>query len=135
MTLLKNICYGRRNAYIRTLLLKFTMQSVSLFFLYFFFFRPKTKSLMAYWLKPCILVSKVMADHDWVEKTPTYFFSTFGSKINEFERKKMKKFQEPKSCRQLSQHLIHTVFQIFHMENQDNQPLLLQLLKIISGSN
>ena len=38
MTLLKNICYGRRNAYIRTLLLKFTMQSVSIFFLYFFSF-------------------------------------------------------------------------------------------------
>ena len=47
----------------------------------------------------------------------------------------MKKFQKPKSCRQLPQHLIHTVFQIFHMEIQDNQPLLLQLLKIISGSN
>ena len=50
-------------------------------------------------------------------------------------RKKSEKFQKPKSCRQLPQHLIHTVFQIFHMENQDNQPLLLHLLKIISGSN
>ena len=46
----------------------------------------------------------------------------------------MKKFQKPKRCRQLPQHLIHTVFQIFHMENQDIQLLVLQLLKIISGS-
>ena len=39
-----------------------------------------------------------------VEKTPISIFSTFGSKINEFERKKSektKKFQKPKSCRQL----------------------------------
>ena len=27
----------------------------------------------------------------WVEKTPIYNFSTFGSKINEFERKKLEK--------------------------------------------
>ena len=27
----------------------------------------------------------------WVEKTPIYIFSTFGSKINEFERKKLEK--------------------------------------------
>ena len=27
----------------------------------------------------------------WVEKTPIYIFSTFGSKINEFERKKSEK--------------------------------------------
>ena len=46
----------------------------------------------------------------------------------------MKKFQKPKICRQLPQHLIHTVFQIFHIESQDNQLLILQLLKIISGS-
>ena len=45
-----------------------------------------------------------------------------------------KKIQKPKRCRQLPQHLIHTVFQIFHTENRDNQPLLLELLKIISGS-
>ena len=32
-------------------------------------------------------------------------------------------------------YLIHTVFQIFHMENQDNQLLVLQLLSIISSSN
>ena len=65
-------------------------------------------------------------------------FSTFGLKINEFDWKKLekaKKFQKPKSCRQLLQHLIHTVFGIFYMENQDNQPLLLHLLKIISGSS
>ena len=49
-------------------------------------------------------------------------------------KKKMKKFQKPKRCRQLSQNLIHTVFQIFHMENWDIQPVVLQLLKIISGS-
>ena len=39
-----------------------------------------------------------------VEKTPICIFSTFGSKINEFERKKLvknKKFQKPKSLRQL----------------------------------
>ena len=35
---------------------------------------------------------------------------------------------------QLPQHLIHTVFQIFHMENQNIQLLVLQLSKIISGS-
>ena len=57
-----------------------------------------------------------------MEKTLIYIFSTFGSKINEFERKKSEKFQKPKSCRQLPQHLIHTVFQIFHVENQDNEP-------------
>ena len=39
----------------------------------------------------------------------------------------------PKSCRQLPQHLILTVFQFFPMENQDNQFLLLNLLKIISA--
>ena len=38
-------------------------------------------------------------------------------------RKKTKKFQKPKRCRQLPQHLIHTVFPIFHMENQDNHLL------------
>ena len=27
----------------------------------------------------------------WLEKTPIYIFSTFGSKINEFERKKSEK--------------------------------------------
>ena len=27
----------------------------------------------------------------WVEKTPIYIFSTFGSKINEFEQKKLEK--------------------------------------------
>jgi hypothetical protein len=38
------------------------------------------------------------------KKTPIYIFSTLGSKINEFEQKKLeknKKFQKPKSCRQL----------------------------------
>jgi hypothetical protein len=71
---------------------------------------------------------------NWVEKTPIYIFSTFGSKIDKFERKKWektKKFQKPKRCKQLPQQLIHTVFQNFHMENQDNQLLVLQLLKII----
>jgi hypothetical protein len=37
-----------------------------------------------------------------VEKTPTYIFSTFGSKIKEFKlekSEKTKKFQKPKSCR------------------------------------
>jgi hypothetical protein len=29
-----------------------------------------------------------------VEKTPIYIFSTFGSKINEFERKKLEKKNE-----------------------------------------
>ena len=28
---------------------------------------------------------------EWVEKTPIYIFSTFRSKINEFERKKLEK--------------------------------------------
>ena len=54
--------------------------------------------------------------------------------MGEKNQKKSEKFQKPKSFRQLPQHLIHTVFQIFHMEIQNNQPLLLQLLKIISGS-
>ena len=27
----------------------------------------------------------------WVEKTPIYIFSTFGSKVNEFGRKKLEK--------------------------------------------
>ena len=27
----------------------------------------------------------------WVEKTPIYIFSTFGSKINKFEQKKLEK--------------------------------------------
>ena len=53
-------------------------------------------------------------------------FYTFGSKINEFEKiGKTKKFKKPKSCRQLPLQLIHLVFQIFHMENQNNQLLLL----------
>ena len=47
---------------------------------------------------------------------------------------KTKKFEKPKRCRQLPQHLIHIVFQIFHMENQHNQLLVLHLMKIISGS-
>ena len=33
----------------------------------------------------------------WVEKTPIYIFSTFGSKINEFERKKLEKKKRKKS--------------------------------------
>ena len=72
-----------------------------------------------------------------MEKTPISFFSTFGSKINEFEQKKWEKnLKNSKNLNvagNLPQHLIHTVFQIFHMENQDNQLLVLQLLKIISG--
>ena len=40
---------------------------------------------------------------NWVEKTPISIFSTFGSKINEFEkkkiRKKQKKFKKPQRCR------------------------------------
>ena len=55
--------------------------------------------------------------------------------LSEKNRKKSEKFQIPKSCRQLPQHLIHTVFQIFHKENQDNQPLLRHILKILSGSS
>ena len=40
---------------------------------------------------------------NWVEKTPIYIFPTFGSTINEFERKnleKFQKFQKPKSYKQ-----------------------------------
>ena len=46
-----------------------------------------------------------------VEKTPIYIFSTFGSRTNEFEQEKLEKnqknskFQKPKSCRQLPNHL------------------------------
>ena len=46
------------------------------------------------------------------------FFSTFERKKSE---KNKKKFQKPKSCRQLPLHLIQLVFQIFHMENQNKQ--------------
>ena len=62
----------------------------------------------------------------WHKKTHiyVYIFSTFGSKINEFEQKnwkKTKKFQNPKSCRQLPSHLIHTSYSIFYVKNQNNQ--------------
>ena len=90
----------------------------------------------------------ITLDHFWLEnqiqweklsrKNTHIYFSYFWFKNKwvweEKIRKKTKKFQKPKSCRQLPQHLIHTAFQIFHMENQDNQLLVLQLLKIISGS-
>jgi hypothetical protein len=42
--------------------------------------------------------------HKMSGKTPIHIVSAFGSKINKFERKKLektKKFQKPKSCRQL----------------------------------
>ena len=41
---------------------------------------------------PLFLVSKLrsVAQNEW-KKTPIYNFSTFGSKINEFERKKSEK--------------------------------------------
>jgi hypothetical protein len=57
-------------------------------------------------------VSKVVpklrsvAQNEW-KKTSIYIFSTFSSKINEFERKKSektKKFQKPKSFRQKDLH-------------------------------
>ena len=35
-----------------------------------------------------------ISDTKWVEKTPIYNFSTFGSKMNEFERKKSEKNKE-----------------------------------------
>ena len=39
-----------------------------------------------------IFVAKIeISGTKWVEKTPIYIFSTFGSKINEFERKKLEK--------------------------------------------
>ena len=61
-----------------------------------------------------------VAQNEW-KKPPIYiFFSTFSSKINEFEWKKSdknEKFQKPKSCRQLSQYLIHTT-----EGPQDTQP-------------
>ena len=44
-------------------------------------------------------------------------------------RKKRKKIQKPKSCRQLPYHLIHISFSIFFMKNQNNQLLLLWLLR------
>jgi hypothetical protein len=39
----------------------------------------------------------------WVEKTPMYIFSTFGSKINKFwvEKSLKKTIQKSKSCRTL----------------------------------
>ena len=46
---------------------------------------------------------KSVAQIEW-EKHPYIYFFAFGSKIDEFERKnqkKTKKFQKPKSCRQL----------------------------------
>ena len=69
-----------------------------------------------------------------LKKHPCIVFPTFGSKINEFERKKLEineKIQRPISCMQLPQCLIHSVFQICHMENQNNKLLL---LRIISSS-
>ena len=58
-----------------------------------------------FFIVPLFLMPKLksVAQNKW-KKTPIYIFSTFGSKINEFERKKWektKKFQKPKSCRQL----------------------------------
>ena len=37
-------------------------------------------------------------------------------------------FQKPESCRQLPLHLFHLVFQIFLMENQNNQLSILRIL-------
>jgi hypothetical protein len=37
----------------------------------------------------------------WVEKTPIYIFSTFGSKINEFERKKSEKNEKISKTKKL----------------------------------
>ena len=47
-----------------------------------------------------VLGAKIeISDTKWVEKTPIYIFSTFGSKIDKFEwknQKKTKKFQNLK---------------------------------------
>ena len=58
-----------------------------------------------------------------VQKTPMYFyyFQFKKTSLSGKYQKKTKKYQKPKSCRQLPLHLIHLVFQIFHMENQNNQ--------------
>jgi hypothetical protein len=68
-----------------------------------------------------------------VEKTPIYIFSTFGSKINEFERKKLEKNRKiPKTLKLQAitlEYNSHKFFQIFHLENQNNQLLLLPFLQ------
>ena len=45
-----------------------------------------------YFILPIIVVPKLrsVAQNEW-KKTPIYIFSTFGSKINKFERKKLEK--------------------------------------------
>ena len=44
-----------------------------------------------YFILPSILLPKLRLVAQWVEKTLIYIFSIFGSKINEFERKKIQK--------------------------------------------
>jgi hypothetical protein len=60
-------------------------------------------------------------------KTPIYIFSTFISKINKFERKKIrKKTKKSKNLKVAGNYpkpLIHTSFSIFFMKNQNNQLL------------
>ena len=62
-----------------------------------------------------------------MEKTPIYIFSTFGSKINEFERKKLEK--NKKVAGNYPSIKFTQIFQIFHLENQNNQLLLLRFLQ------
>ena len=53
---------------------------------------------------PLFFVSKLrsMEKNELKKRQLWRIFSTFGSKINEFEQKKTKKFQKLKSCRPLS---------------------------------
>ena len=69
-----------------------------------------------YFILPSFLVLKLrsVAQNEW--KKHPYIFFLLWFKINEFERKKTKKVEKPKSCRQLPQYLIHICFSIFLCE-------------------
>ena len=68
---------------------------------------------------------------NWVEKTPISFFSTFGSKINKVERKKLEISEKITKTQKLEAITLNIlVSQIFLLENQNNQFLLLWFLKV-----
>jgi hypothetical protein len=51
-----------------------------------------------------------------VEKTPIYFFSTFGSKINQFERKKSDKNKKIPKTKKLQAITLSSSFSSFILE-------------------
>jgi len=57
-----------------------------------------------------------VAQIDW-KNTHIYIFSTFDSKINDFELKKLEKNQKNSRHLKVAGNLIHTVFQVFCMKN------------------